>query len=64
MFPKIPTNKAVNIWHNPNGVLLPLRELLNNNEQQPFFIGQKSYSRFANQIQVRIPKTEAVEQIE
>ena len=64
MFPKIPKNKAVNLWFNPNGVLLPLRELLNAHEQQPSLIGQKSYSRFVDQIQVRIPKTMAAELIE
>ena len=64
MFPKIPTNKAVNLWFNPNGVLLPLRELLNAHEQQPSLIGQKSYSKFVDQIQVRIPKTMAVKLIE
>ena len=64
MFPKIPKNKAVNLWFNPNGVLLPLRELLNTREQLPSLIGQKSYSRFVDQIQARIPKTLAAELIE
>ena len=56
MYPKIPKNKLVNLWFNPNGVLLPLRELLHN-YALPSLIGQTSYSRFAGQIQARILKT-------
>ena len=63
MFPKIPKNKLVNLWFNPNGVLLPLRELLHNHAL-PSLIGQKSYSRFADQMQARIPKIMAAELIE
>ena len=63
MFPKIPKNKAVNLWFNPNGILLPLRELLNTHTL-PSLIGQPSYSRFAGQIQARILKTSAAELIE
>ena len=63
MFPKIPKNKLVNLWFNPNEVLLPLRELLHN-YALPSLIGQTSYSRFAGQIQARILKTSAAELIE
>ena len=62
MFPTIP-KKKVNLWHTPNGVLLPLRNLLRTNAK-PALIGQSSYSRFANQIQARIPKIMAAELIE
>ena len=62
MFPTIP-KKKVNLWHTPNGVLLPLRNLLGTNAK-PALIGQSSYSRFANQIQARIPKIMAAELIE
>ena len=62
MFPTLP-KKKVNLWHTPNGVLLPLRNLLGTNAK-PALIGQSSYSRFADQIQARIPKIMAAELIE
>ena len=62
MFPTIP-KKNVNLWHTPNGILLPLRNLLGTNAK-PSLIGQSSYSRFANQIQAKIPKIMAAELIE
>ena len=63
MFPKVTKNKPVNLWFNPNGVLLPLRELLYK-YALPSLIGQTSYSRFVGQIQARILKTLAAELIE
>ena len=62
MFPTIP-KKKVNLWFTPNGVLLPLRDLLHTHAR-PSLIGQQSYSRFLNQIQARILKTSAAELIE
>ena len=62
MFPKILKNKSVNLWFNPNGVLLPLRELLHTHAL-PILIGQPSYCRFAGQIQARILKISAAELI-